>query len=78
MSVMKNLHVVAAIPILLGAGPALAYIGPGAGLGALGAVWGFIIAILVAIVIVLSWPIRILLRKLKKNKPTIDTNSDID
>jgi len=78
MSVMKNLYVVAAIPILLGAGPALAYIGPGAGLGALGAVWGFIIAILVAIVIVLSWPIRILLRKLKKNKPTIDTNSDID
>ena len=78
MSVMKNLYVVAAIPILLGAGPALAYIGPGAGLGALGAVWGFIIAILLAIVIVLSWPIRILLRKLKKNKPTIDTNSDID
>ena len=78
MSVMKNLYVVAAIPILLGAGPALAYIGPGAGLGALGAVWGFIIAILVAIVIVLSWPIRILVRKLKKNKPTIDTNSDID
>jgi hypothetical protein len=75
---MNRMYFYMALPFFLCAMPALAYIGPGAGLGALGAVLGFIIAILVAILIVLSWPIRLLLRKRKKKKQSIDTNGDLD
>ena len=46
--------------------PALAYIGPGAGITMLGALWGVVVAILLAIGAVLLWPIRILLRRRRK------------
>jgi len=41
----------------------LAYVGPGAGLGALGALIGLVASILVALGVVLFWPIRMLLKK---------------
>ena len=44
---------------------ALAYVGPGAGLSLLGALWGLIVGVLMALGIVLFWPIRIMLRKRK-------------
>jgi membrane protein implicated in regulation of membrane protease activity len=37
---------------------ALAYVGPGAGLSLLGALWGLLIAVLAALVFVVLWPIR--------------------
>jgi hypothetical protein len=46
--------------------PAAAYIGPGAGITMLGALWGVIVAIALAVGAVLFWPIRILLRKRRK------------
>jgi hypothetical protein len=46
--------------------PAAAYIGPGAGITMLGALWGVIVAIALALAAVLFWPIRILLRKRRK------------
>jgi Na+/proline symporter len=46
--------------------PALAYIGPGAGITMLGALWGVVIAIALAIGAVLLWPIRILFRRRRK------------
>jgi hypothetical protein len=46
--------------------PAAAYIGPGAGITMLGALWGVVVAIALALGAVLFWPIRILLRKRRK------------
>lgn len=45
--------------------PAQAYIGPGAGITMLGALWGVIAAVLLALGAVLFWPIRALLRRRK-------------
>lgn len=44
---------------------ALAYVGPGAGISLLGALWGLIVGVVMALGIVLFWPIRIMLRKRK-------------
>jgi flagellar biosynthesis/type III secretory pathway M-ring protein FliF/YscJ len=40
-----------------------AYIGPGAGITLLSAIWGVIVAFFLAIGAVLFWPIRILIRR---------------
>jgi hypothetical protein len=55
-----------AILFVLSAQPAEAYIGPGAGITMLGALWGVIVAVALALGAVLFWPIRILLRKRRK------------
>ena len=52
--------------LALWANPAAAYIGPGAGITMLGALWGVIVAVALALGAVLFWPIRILLRKRRK------------
>ena len=44
---------------------AFAYVGPGAGISALGALWGLILGVVTALGIVLFWPIRMMLRKRK-------------
>lgn len=49
----------------LGALPALAYIGPGAGLSLLGALWGVLAAVLAAMAFLLFWPLRRYLRRQK-------------
>ncbi len=49
--------------------PAFAYIGPGAGITMLGALWSVIVAIFLAIGAVLYWPIKVLLRKRRKPAP---------
>ena len=51
----------------LHAAPAMAYIGPGAGITMLGALWGVIVAVFLAIGAVLFWPIRALLRRRRRN-----------
>jgi Na+/melibiose symporter-like transporter len=43
--------------------PAMAYIGPGAGITLLGAIWSVIAAIFLALGAVLFWPVRILFRR---------------
>jgi type VI protein secretion system component VasK len=47
---------------------ALAYVGPGAGISMLGALWGLIVGVLMALGVILFWPIRMLIRKMKANK----------
>ena len=45
--------------VTVGFAPACwAYIGPGAGLSVLGALWGLILALLAALSFVLLWPLR--------------------
>jgi hypothetical protein len=57
--------------VLTASGPALAYIGPGAGITVLGALWGVIVAVALAVGAVLFWPIRMVARRLRRPKPTI-------
>ncbi|OSQ39517.1 hypothetical protein [Thalassospira mesophila] len=59
--------IVALMPLLT-AMPAQAYVGPGAGLSLLSALWAVIAAVGVAIGFVLMWPIRKMMRnKRRKN-----------
>ncbi len=60
---------------------ATAYIGPGAGLSLVGALWALILALVTALVFVLVFPIRLLLRKQRKAKLESykkDSSEDID
>ena len=43
---------------LLAAAPASAYVGPGAGLTLLSALWGLLAAVLAAVAFLVVWPIR--------------------
>ncbi len=51
--------------LVFSAGPALAYIGPGAGLSLLGALWGVLAAVFAVFAFLLLWPLRRLLRRRK-------------
>jgi uncharacterized membrane-anchored protein len=44
---------------------AMAYVGPGAGLTLIGSLIGVVVAILMAIGVILFWPLRILIRRLR-------------
>jgi hypothetical protein len=59
------------------AAPAMAYVGPGAGITMLGALWAVIAAVVLAIGGILIWPIR---RLLSRSKPaarqTVEKASD--
>jgi hypothetical protein len=58
----------AALILMLAPGLALAYVGPGAGISMLGALWGLIVGVVMAVGVILFWPIRIMLRKAKAKK----------
>ena len=57
------LAALAAAGLAFGASPALAYIGPGAGLSLLGALWGVVAAVAAALLFLLIWPLRRLMRR---------------
>lgn len=50
----------------LAASPAFAYVGPGAGLTLLGALWGLVVAVVLSVGFILLWPIRRLMRRNKR------------
>jgi uncharacterized oligopeptide transporter (OPT) family protein len=53
-----------------------AYIGPGAGLGALGALVGLLVGVVMAVAIVLYWPVRVLIRRLKRKPAAQQDGAD--
>jgi membrane protein implicated in regulation of membrane protease activity len=58
MSATKWVVALSATGICLAPSLALAYVGPGAGLTLLAALWGLLVAVLVALGFVVLWPIR--------------------
>jgi len=64
------------LSILLIPSLTFAYVGPGAGISFLGALWAVIVAIILAVGGFLAWPIRTMIRKkkLKKQESTSDSN----
>jgi hypothetical protein len=72
MTLMRKRSLVAglvAAGLAFGAGPALAYIGPGAGLSLLGALWGVIAAVAAAMLFLLLWPLRRMMRRKRAAAP---------
>jgi membrane protein implicated in regulation of membrane protease activity len=51
--------------LLLQAGIAAAYVGPGAGISLVGSLFGLLSAVVIAIGVVLLWPIRRIMRRIK-------------
>jgi hypothetical protein len=54
--------------LTIGAGAAHAYVGPTAGIGLFSAAMGFLVAFVSAIGVILAWPLRALMRKIRGPK----------
>lgn len=54
------------VAIACAAFPAFAYVGPGAGLTLLGALWGLVLAVVMSVGFVILWPFRRFLRRNKR------------
>lgn len=71
---MKLLVIATTTALTLAATPALAYVGPGAGLSLLGAFWGLLVAVLAALAFVVVYPVRRMMRARKR--PADDLQPD--
>jgi hypothetical protein len=56
---------VASLCLIAAAAPAFAYVGPGAGITMLGALWGVVVAVALAVGAVLFYPVRVLVRRFR-------------
>lgn len=59
---------------LAAASPALAYIGPGAGLGVLTAFWALLVAVVSALSFIVLWPLRRMVRR-ARGRPSAASKS---
>jgi hypothetical protein len=73
---MKTLGPIVLVLTLL-ATPAYAYIGPGAGITVLGALWAVVVALVLAVAAVFLWPLRALLRRRRAPHPA-DSAASVD
>lgn len=67
--------------LLLAPASAFAYVGPGAGLSLLGALWALAVAVVTALVFVVAWPVRRMLRRrraenARRERETHETDED--
>ena len=69
--VKTRANILLTVALSLWAGTAAAYVGPGAGITVLGALWGLIIGVVMAVGVILFWPIRMMLRKKKAQKEAL-------
>jgi membrane protein implicated in regulation of membrane protease activity len=54
---------------------AAAYVGPGAGLSLLGALWGLLAAVFAALVFVVLWPLRRIIKSRREKATPTDAHS---
>lgn len=59
--------IIAAAMLLL-PGTAFAYVGPGAGLTMIGALWAVVLALFAALFFVVAWPVRRMLRQARHRR----------
>lgn len=62
------MRLLAFVMLALLSNPALAYIGPGAGVSFLGSIWALLVGVVLAIAAVLFWPLRYLFRRMRRKK----------
>jgi hypothetical protein len=67
-----------ALALLAACGDAAAYIGPGAGLSVLGSLWAVLVGIVVALFAILSWPLRVLWRRMRRPRAAAPPAGDSD
>jgi membrane protein implicated in regulation of membrane protease activity len=67
-----------ALGLSLIATPAFAYIGPGAGITVLGALWGVVVAVVLALAAILLWPLRALLRRRRRSTRPADASASTE
>ena len=68
----RHIAVIGMAALLCIGSPAFAYVGPGAGLTLLGALWGLIAAVVLSIGFIILWPFRRMLRRSRR----VETDSD--
>lgn len=61
----------AALAVALLPTAAFAYVGPGAGLSLLGALWALLVAVGLAVAFIVAWPVRRMLRRRKQQQPQL-------
>lgn len=64
------------LPLCLTAMPAFAYITPGPGLTMIGSLIALIGSVVVALAMVLFWPLRMMYKKLRGGKPSAPASGD--
>lgn len=74
----RTATVLAAACALLLSQTATAYVGPGAGLSLLGALWGLLLAIGAAIAFVLLWPLRRYLKRRSASQAALRAAADAE
>lgn len=72
----KTAAAVAAIAAGLLPTAAFAYVGPGAGLSLLGALWALLVAVGLAVAFVVAWPVRRMLRRRRQQQPQLRREGD--
>ena len=72
---MRQLNITLYVAVLIAtlAGPAAAYIGPGLGAGAITAILGILAALLMAVIALVWYPVK---RLLKRQKPVEKASTD--
>ena len=75
---MRKINFILAGMGLLLSGTAMAYVGPGAGISVLGALWGLIVGVVMALAVILFWPIRMMIRKNKAKKAAAANGGEAD
>jgi hypothetical protein len=67
----------AAMFLVNSASVAYAYVGPGPGLTVIGALWAVIAAVLLAILAIVRWPLRYLLRRIRGKGALKETQPEV-
>jgi len=75
---MKKNTLMWCLLIMFGTAPAaFAYVGPGAGLSLLGALWGLLLAVGAAVAFIILWPLRRMRQRARIQK-NINTDADTE